>query len=87
MDYCKMKGWGMEKTSAKQDVNIQDSFSHVIKSVLRHKFGFADEKDEAQKEQRPDIIIPSVPTREQKLESSKTQLSTIFENSTFSITP
>lgn len=63
MDYCKMKGWGMEKTSAKQDVNVQDSFFQIIKSVLKQKFGLFDENEEVQKDLRPDIIVPSVPSR------------------------
>lgn len=57
----------MEKTSAKQDVNVQDSFHRVIKSVLKKKFGLQDENEEIQKDLRPDIIVPSVPSREKKL--------------------
>lgn len=82
-----MKGWGMEKTSAKQDVNVQDSFFQIIKSVLKQKFGLFDENEEVQKDLRPDIIVPSVPSRQQKLELSRSQLNGIFEGSIFSINP
>jgi hypothetical protein len=41
-DYLKNKKWPVEKTSSKQNINVQESFEKLIKKTLDRKYGIED---------------------------------------------